>query len=65
MPTYNYRCEECSHTYKVEHSIHDEPEIYCPLCGGKCAVAILTPPASMLKGDWSNIGKDCMEYHDD
>lgn len=35
MPTYEYECRECSHTFEAFQSINDDPLETCPLCGGK------------------------------
>ena len=35
MPTYEYECRECSHTFEAFQSINDDPLEICPLCGGK------------------------------
>lgn len=34
MPTYEYTCQECDHTFEVRQSIHDDPLKTCPDCGG-------------------------------
>ncbi|MCF7708108.1 MAG: zinc ribbon domain-containing protein [Verrucomicrobia bacterium] len=30
MPTYEYHCEKCDHTFEVFQSMSDEPLEYCP-----------------------------------
>ena len=37
MPTYDYRCRKCDHTWESFHSIKAEPEKKCPACGKKSA----------------------------
>ncbi len=32
MPTYDYKCEECSHTLEAFQSMKDEPLKLCPKC---------------------------------
>ena len=34
MPTYEYKCKECEHSFEVFQSIKDEPLSVCPECGG-------------------------------
>ncbi|MBI2709642.1 MAG: FmdB family transcriptional regulator [Actinobacteria bacterium] len=34
MPTYEYRCKECDHTFEAVQSFTDEPLTECPSCGG-------------------------------
>ncbi len=33
MPTYDYKCDSCHHTFEVLQSIKDEPLKKCPNCG--------------------------------
>ncbi len=33
MPTYDYACEECTHTFETFHSMNDAPLRMCPKCG--------------------------------
>ena len=33
MPTYDYQCDACSHSFQEEQSIKDEPIRKCPQCG--------------------------------
>lgn len=33
MPTYDYACEECGHTFEAFQSMRDEPLKTCPKCG--------------------------------
>ena len=34
MPTYGYRCEQCSLEFEVWQRMSDEPAATCPSCGG-------------------------------
>ena len=34
MPTYEYRCKDCEHTFDVVQSFTDAPLTECPSCGG-------------------------------
>ena len=34
MPTYEYECRACHHTFEKFQSMSDEPERVCPECGG-------------------------------
>ncbi|MHB0896888.1 MAG: FmdB family zinc ribbon protein [Spirochaetales bacterium] len=34
MPTYEYECRACHHTFEKFQSMSDEPEKVCPECGG-------------------------------
>ena len=35
MPTYDYRCTKCGHTFSVEQSMLDKPLTRCKKCRGK------------------------------
>ncbi|HEX4219227.1 MAG TPA: FmdB family zinc ribbon protein [Acidimicrobiales bacterium] len=35
MPTYEYRCTECDHTFDAVQSFTDDPIEVCPTCGGR------------------------------
>ncbi len=40
MPTYDYRCDACGHTFEKSHSIKADPIRKCPQCK-KLAVKIV------------------------
>ncbi len=33
MPTYEYKCDSCHHTFEIFQSIKDDPIKKCPNCG--------------------------------
>lgn len=35
MPTYDYECDACGHSFELYQSISAEPEKKCPACGKK------------------------------
>ena len=35
MPTYEYRCKDCGHTFEVVQSFTDDALTECPSCGGQ------------------------------
>jgi putative FmdB family regulatory protein len=35
VPTYDYECDACGHTFELYQSISAEPEKKCPACGKK------------------------------
>lgn len=35
MPTYDYRCTKCGHTFSIEQSMLDKPLTRCRKCRGK------------------------------
>ena len=58
MPTYEYACRVCNHTFEKEQSIKDPPLKECPKCL-VCALkrVINSEGGFILKGDgWENDG---------
>ena len=55
MPTYEYFCEECAHTFEVEQKITDEPLTIAPDCASsteKCSLKkLLFVSAIKFKGE--------------
>jgi len=35
MPSYNYRCKSCNHTFETVQSITEDPLKTCPECPGE------------------------------
>lgn len=35
MPTYDYECTSCGHTFEYFQAMSDDPLTECPKCGGK------------------------------
>jgi len=52
MPTYDYACEACKHTWEEFQSITSKPTKKCPECGKSKAKRLIGPGAGLLfKGD--------------
>jgi len=49
MPTYEYRCRNCGHTFDVVQAMSDETLRVCPVCGGELR-KVFAPPAISFKG---------------
>ena len=49
MPTYEYACRDCGHTFEIVQSMWDEPLTMCPECGGSLR-KVFAPPAISFKG---------------
>jgi putative FmdB family regulatory protein len=49
MPTYEYTCRDCGHTFDIVQSMVDEPLTMCPECGGSLR-KVFAPPAISFKG---------------
>ncbi len=48
MPTYDYRCSECGHTFEELQSIAAEPLKVCPNCGKESLKRVLGSGAGMI-----------------
>jgi putative FmdB family regulatory protein len=49
MPTYEYTCRDCAHTFEIVQSMLDEALTMCPECGGSLR-KVFAPPAIAFKG---------------
>jgi putative FmdB family regulatory protein len=49
MPTYEYACRDCGHTFDIVQSMWDEALTMCPECGGSLR-KVFAPPAISFKG---------------
>jgi len=49
MPTYEYRCRDCGHSFDIVQKMSDDPLTHCPECGGELR-KVFTPPAISFKG---------------
>ena len=41
MPTYEYACQKCAHTFEQFQSMRDDPLVRCPSCGKKTLKRLL------------------------
>lgn len=57
MPTYEYACTKCGHTFEVMQSFSDAPVTKCVECKGKVR-KLFSPPAIIFKGS----GFHCTDY---
>jgi putative FmdB family regulatory protein len=49
MPTYEYTCRDCGHTFDIVQKMTDEPLTVCPDCGGSLR-KVYAVPAIAFKG---------------
>ena len=49
MPTYEYRCDHCGHTFTASQSFHDEALEVCPSCG-KRPRRVISASSIVFKG---------------
>ncbi|MCL2193584.1 MAG: zinc ribbon domain-containing protein [Treponema sp.] len=50
MPTYEYECKECSHSFEVFQAMSDEPLKTCPDCGKEIRRLIFGGTGVIFKG---------------
>ena len=50
MPTYDYKCIDCEHTFEQFQKMTDEPISICPECGGSVKRLIGAGLAPIFKG---------------
>jgi putative FmdB family regulatory protein len=50
MPTYQYLCKDCGHTFEEFQSITDDPLTVCPKCGGEVHRVISGGAGLIFKG---------------
>lgn len=48
MPTYHYRCRNCSHEFEEFQRISDDPLIACPACKDKALKRIIGSGAGLI-----------------
>ena len=50
MPTYDYSCNECGHTFEKFQSMSDTPVKICPLCHGSVRRLVSGGTGIIFKG---------------
>jgi putative FmdB family regulatory protein len=50
MPTYEYKCRDCDHTFERFQGINEEPIEECPECGGSVRRLISSGGGLVFKG---------------
>jgi putative FmdB family regulatory protein len=48
MPTYDYVCDACEHSFELFQSIKDEPKKKCPACGKNKLRRLIGPGAAIV-----------------
>ncbi|MBN1911602.1 MAG: zinc ribbon domain-containing protein [Pirellulales bacterium] len=48
MPTYDYVCDACNHSFEIFHSITEEPRKKCPECGKMKLRRLIGPGAAIV-----------------
>lgn len=50
MPTYEYECRECGHSFEVSQNMSDDPLKDCPVCGKSIRRIIFGGSGVIFKG---------------
>ena len=50
MPTYEYRCKDCSYTFEKFQGMKDKPITKCPECGGRVQRLVSGGAGVIFKG---------------
>ena len=58
MPTYEYKCQHCGHTFEAFQSMKDEPLSVCEICNGLVKRMIGAGAGIIFKGS----GFYCTDY---
>lgn len=48
MPTYDYKCENCGHTFETFQSMKDETLKNCPVCGEETLKRLIGAGAGLI-----------------
>ncbi len=48
MPTYDYVCDACNHSFELFQSIKDDPKKKCPECGRQKLRRLIGPGAAIV-----------------
>jgi putative FmdB family regulatory protein len=51
MPTYEYKCKECEHSFEAFQSMRDDPLSICPECGGPVRRVLSGGAGVIFKGE--------------
>jgi putative FmdB family regulatory protein len=63
LPTYQYRCTECGHTFEEFQSFTDDALTACPVCGGRLrklfnAVGVVFKGSGFYRNDSRTTSKE-------
>lgn len=59
MPTYEYQCTQCGHTFDQQQAITDTPLEKCPNCQGRVKRLLSGGAGFVMKGGSQTHGTDC------
>lgn len=56
MPTYEYKCSSCEHSFEIVQSMKDKQKRKCPACKKPKLEKVLGTPMVFVKGEPQTIG---------
>ena len=56
MPTYEYKCDNCDHSFEIVQSMKDKHKRKCPNCKKSKLKRVMGTPLVFVKGDPQSIG---------
>lgn len=56
MPTYDYECKSCLHSFETRQSIREDSLVQCPECGRDELRRVLYPVQVFAKGEPTTLG---------
>ena len=56
MPMYEYRCNDCEHTFEARQKFSDAPLSECPRCEGSVSKLISRTAFTLKGGGWYDQG---------
>ena len=57
MPTYDYECENCEHTFEIFQSFSEPQKKKCPACSKYKLYKVISEPIIIIKGVPSTLGQ--------
>ena len=50
MPTFDFKCQKCSHVFEISRPYGSKVHPACPQCGNKKTEKLISPPQIQFKG---------------
>ncbi len=50
MPTFDFQCDVCGHTFEESLPFGSKAKPACPVCKGKMVMKLISPPTVVFKG---------------
>lgn len=57
MPTYEYKCDKCEHSFEIIQRMADRPLVKCPICKKNKLYRLFFSPMVFVVGEAKTIGQ--------